>query len=120
MSEFLHDFGSLSLVLAAVAAHIFPALYTRSAWSISAIGRDAMTFAVAVAVILDLSVAVRVFGLSGDIRLVLAAVVYAVLAVLFCRRVWLLVRIQRDPAAFAARDARRLARRQARRHTPSD
>lgn len=104
------------LVLAGIAAVIYPVLYMRSPWYESTVGRDNMTFAVCIVVIIALLLAVRVFGLEGPPRAALALVIYASLAFLFWRRVWVLWRIQRDPWQFARRDEERRQRRVQRRN----
>lgn len=108
--------GNVFLAVAALAALVFPIVYARSPWYHSTVGRDTMTFAVAIVVVLGLTFAVRVFGLDGPPRAILATVIYAVLAFLFWRRVWVLLRIQRDPWGFAKRDQERIERREQRRH----
>lgn len=107
--------ANVFLVLAGVAALVFPVLYARSPWYDSTVGRDTMTFSICLVVIIALLLAVRVFGLQGPPRAYLALVIYAALTFLFWRRVWVLYRIQRDPWGFARRDEQRQQRREQRR-----
>lgn len=107
--------ANVCLVVAGIAAVIFPVLYARSPWYDSTVGRDTMTFAVCLVVIIALLLAVRVFGLEGPPRAFLALAIYAALAFLFWRRVWVLWRIQHDPWGFARRDEERQQRREQRR-----
>lgn len=107
--------ANVFLVLAGVAALIFPVMYARSPWYDSTVGRDTMTFSVCIVVIIALLLAVRVFGLEGPPRAFLALAIYAALTFLFWRRVWVLWRIQQDPWGFAARDQERQERRAQRR-----
>lgn len=111
----VQDWGNAFLAIAALGALAYPLLYTRSAWHESMVGRDTMTFAVAVVVILALSFAVRVFGLDGPPRAVISTSIYAALAVLFWRRVVVLHRMQRNPWEFSRRDEERQQRREQRR-----
>lgn len=112
--------GNVFLVAAALAAIVFPIVYARSAWYESTVGRDTMTFSVAVVVILTLTFAVRVFGLNGPPRAWIATVIYAALALLFWRRVVVLIQIQRNPWKFAQQDEARRQRREQRRSDRSD
>lgn len=107
--------ANVFLALAGVAAMIYPIMYSRSPWYDSTVGRDNMTFAICIVVIIALSLAVRVFGLQGPPRAFLALLIYAGLSFLFWRRVWVLWRIQRDPWGFARRDEERQKRRALRR-----
>jgi hypothetical protein len=107
--------GNVFLVVAALGAAVYPIVYARSAWYESTVGRDTMTFAICTVIILVLSLAVRVFGLAGPPRAVIATGIYVLLAFLFWRRVWVLVQVQRDPWKFAARDEERAQRRAQRR-----
>jgi hypothetical protein len=112
----VQQWGNVFLALAGLAAIVFPIVYARSPWFDSTVGRDTMTFAVAIVVVLGLTFAVRVFGLNGPPRALIATAIYAGLAFLFWRRVWVLLRIQRDPWGFAKRDQERIERREQRRH----
>jgi hypothetical protein len=93
----LRDLTTLIVVVGAVPATAFPVLYAAWApWWRSPEGRHLMGFTVTVAAFLDLILAVRWLGPFPGLPAVLV-VLYAAVALLLWRRLFLLIRAQRKP-----------------------
>lgn len=85
------------LAAAALPASLFPIVYqwtTRGTWRKSEMGRHVMSLMAVLALLLDFSVGIRIFGRPGWIGVV-AVILYSCVVLLMWQRLFLLVKAQR-------------------------
>lgn len=93
----MHLATTLLLAAAALPASLFVVVYhwkTGGAWRRSEMGRHVMSLMAVLALLLDFSVGIRIFGRPGWIGVV-AVVLYSCVVLLMWQRLYLLVKAQR-------------------------